>query len=568
MNELNLRRIKLLTSKYSINTPHETTLDLLEEILMCSRRNISNIMRKLTEINWVTWSPSVGRSKTSSLSLNVSLRDALMQTMQEELSANRTHLIVKLLERYQQTALEALSLATEANNHSGSPYESLFITDYPKINTLNPLTAFRHSELQIIRSIYDTLLAKNANSSLQPRLAHDWAFDGKVLQLWIRRDINTHTGQRLSTLDVIASLDNTRQVKGPVQYLFSQIKQMTLGCNNSILIELNQPNPLFPYALTVPCSGIALPEEKKFSSGYRVNVGTGPFKVNDWAKNKIVLEKHGSYFGQTAILNRLTLDHKQSQPSDRKPQASTTHGNQQINSFSYICGQHRIKSQITHDSLKVLLQYLSDSRSSFTLGTPVNGMSLTENQSKFNSVEPPRLNGQVVIAEPKWTMDYLLQLSRWVKQQIQLTGVEVQSIELKDVSNPRSVKDHADLLLIEEVIEQPKSYGYYEWLITSSCPRFLYNDDQFKSYLHNISNAAESNSPDKKMLEIEQKLTEKHLYTPLFLGINFQNSNTDLNGVYFNSRGYNSFEKLWVQESKEIITSHTRLFQTTPHYFL
>jgi len=503
-------------------------------------------MRNLSDQGWVEWKPSVGRSKTSSIQLNISLRDALTQTMQEELLAGRSRLIAKLLEQYQQTALEALALANEANANHNAIHEQFQITGYPRVDILDPIKSFRHAELQIVRSTFDTLLNKNSHGSLIPGIAHDWTFDHNTLQLWIRRDVKTHTGKQLTIADIIASLERTRNQQGPLRYLYNQIENVCEAENHSIRVELTRPNSLFLFALTSPCAGITLEEAQHFSGSRKVQVGTGPFKVSNWSKEEIVLKKHHSYFGQTAVLNRLTLTHAQPGLASCIQKASSKHSSLPKQSFSYLCAQYRDGNQVSQTELKTLLDYISLSRVSFTAGIPVRGATLEPMELK-NDLPPPRLKGRVVIAQPKWNVDYLLELSEWIKQHIRYTGLEVETIELEDVANPASIKEHADLLLMAEIVEQPKCYGLYEWLLTSTCPRFLYTEKQFSRYLDNISQATEHLEPCDRLTEIEQTIVKEKLYTPLFLGTSFQLKNSELSGTHVDSLGYNAFHKLWVK---------------------
>ena len=57
---------------------------------------------------------------------------------------------------------------------------SLIISQYPWVNELNPSVTYRFSELQVIRSIYDTLFTIDSNGQLSPHLACDYQTDGEI----------------------------------------------------------------------------------------------------------------------------------------------------------------------------------------------------------------------------------------------------------------------------------------------------------------------------------------------------------------------------------------------------
>ncbi|MGI2897402.1 ABC transporter substrate-binding protein, partial [Vibrio alginolyticus] len=91
-----------------------------------------------------------------------------------------------------------------------------------------------------------------------------------------------------------------------------------------------------------------------------------------------------------------------------------------------------------------------------------------------------------VITHPKWTIDYLSKANQWIVDLIRQTGLHVEFVELTDASNPQLVKEQADLLFVEDVIEPPLTYGIYEWLLTGTGIRFSLHSDEFEQHINHV----------------------------------------------------------------------------------
>ncbi|MFA0070945.1 ABC transporter substrate-binding protein, partial [Vibrio breoganii] len=77
-------------------------------------------------------------------------------------------------------------------------------------------------------------------------------------------------------------------------------------------------------------------------------------------------------------------------------------------------------------------------------------------------------------------------MADWLQQTIAKTGVAIEVVELPNISDPSSMSESADLLFIEEIIEQPKDYGLYDWLLASSGLRFIYDSSEMREHCERV----------------------------------------------------------------------------------
>ncbi|KDM93456.1 hypothetical protein EA58_00905 [Photobacterium galatheae] len=554
MSEANLRRLNQLLSKYQCHTVYSVVVEELEAVLSTSRRNTSTIMSKLCEAGWIDWFPSVGRSKASTLRVKVSLQEAICSVLQPEIASGHFGSVSKLLSLYGCTAVRALSLVTEKQNDWNEANNQLLITRYPWVDTIDPAKTYRIAELQVIKSVYDTLLIQDQQGRLLPGIAHAWETCENDVTLWIRTDIRRHDDKFLTVEDVIASLERLVTETGPVSYLFSQIVSVTRLSAKSLRIRLRAKNPLFLHALAIHHAAIVTQDVRYYANGRPAFVGTGPFCLEAWDDDKLVLNIHPSYFRQSALLDRITLSHQGGELIEYLGQQNQDDGVQEtytLQSFSYLTARFRKDAAILPEDLERLMDYIAAKRHTFDGGNVVSGLSFSEPSfSAPSDAERPvdlRLKGKLVLTEPRWTIPHLAKLAHWLHSAIRETGLELEVIELEDISDPSLMKDKADVLFLEEVMELPHEYGVYEWMLASSGLRFLYAEpESWRQHQRLVDEAVSRQSPADAFVNIEQDLLASRQYLPLFFGKEEILNVCQVRGIQVTKTGYSDFHKLWI----------------------
>ncbi len=551
MNDTHLRRLNQLLQHYPTGVVHSVSVDKLEEVLASSRRNTSLILKHLVEIGWVKWKPAVGRSKASQLVVLVSFSGALLEVISQELSKGRFTLITRLLEIYGDETVLALASATLKQNQWNESNNHLLITRYPAVDTLDPLKTLRLAELQVIKSVYDTLLKQDAMGNLIPALAHFWKQEERWLTLWLRPDVVAHNGQKLVAEDVVWSLQRLKNTAGPVQYLFECMVAVNVESDHRIVIELNAPNAFFPYVLAMSNSAILCRPERNCVN-LRKYVGTGPFSVGSWDDEKLTLIRHQHYYSSKALIEQITLSHIDEQVvramSFNQKNGATE--SSVISALSYLTFNPRPKRGVDADTMAQLYTYLAREKRQFDADNCVANVACdtTDGTEQSNALTcvVPALKGNIVLAEPVWTIPYLQAVADWLHDAICRTGLELEVIELQAISEPNTVAHLADIMLIEEVVEQPKPYGLYEWLLVSTGLRFTFTEQEILKHKQALAQAVSDPEPYYRLQQLEKQLYDQRRCLPLFVGREEVTCTQQVQGIQVNSTGYSDFYKLWI----------------------
>ena len=181
---------------------------------------------------------------------------------------------------------------------------------------LDPTRTAQNADIWISLNIYDTLLQPTADGTgVQPGLASAWSVsaDGKVVTLTLRPDLKFADGSPVGVSDVKWSLDRARAKPegGEFAFLLSSIASVETSGNDTVLVNLTQPDPVILQALSTFNAGI-MPEkllmaapgatlEDKTKAFADHPVGSGPFTLESWKRNtEMVLVRNPYYWRKAA----------------------------------------------------------------------------------------------------------------------------------------------------------------------------------------------------------------------------------------------------------------------------
>ncbi|ELA7568019.1 ABC transporter substrate-binding protein [Vibrio sp. 7-5(1-a)] len=554
MNDVNLRYLDLLLKHFEPHQYHLVTLSELEAVICTSRRNVSIVMKKLATYDWVDWQPAIGRSNASRLSINISLQQAMTEFLVEELGRGRMNSITKLIDWFGQTAVRALTIASEKVNRLNESNNAILISSYPWVSKIDPANTYRHTELHVAKSVYDVLLTQNSNGGIEPSLAHEWKMEGKVMTLWLRPGIYRHDGEPLNIQDVVWSIERLREIKGPVHELWQCIDSVVAETSNCLKIILKHPNKLFPYMLATPHASILCRDVVPFGSSYSYHIGTGPFKISGWNQESMTLEAHKEYFSARALLDQITLSHGDVKTLNMLSfnQSSDHVEVEKISAFSYLTYRERAESQLTKETWYQLADYIHVQKRIYDAPSAVDSIQLETHEQDLSitdGVVIPKLKGKVVLAEPVWTIPSLIRHSEWLHSVIRATGLELEIVVIDDISFPEVVSHQADLLFIEEVMEAPFEYGIFEWLSIATGLRFSFDQSQMLRHREKVRRAMADDHSLQSLLNLEKALRDQYLYLPLFVGYEEVTKTQQVRGVQVKNTGYSDLHRLWIAHS-------------------
>ncbi|MDP6191176.1 MAG: SgrR family transcriptional regulator, partial [Gammaproteobacteria bacterium] len=272
-----------LSKYYAEEKDIQTSIEQLAQVLCCTRRNVNNVLNKMSQQGWLSWQPARGRGKLSRLILHTEAKQPILQMAKNKADQGLLEEAFALLDE----AGDRTSLFNYLKTQLGFQNEvygnqSLRIPYHRPLPILDPGQATRIAETHMVNQVMDTLVIFDRGSQqIRPSLAHSWRSnkDGTHWQFFLRPGIKFHHGRQLLAEDVAATLQHLKTTASPFQSLYLHIQDIQCPEPLSLNIQLNRRDYLLLHLLANHSSVIKpmeLINDKDFT---RKPVGTGPFMI-------------------------------------------------------------------------------------------------------------------------------------------------------------------------------------------------------------------------------------------------------------------------------------------------
>ncbi|HWI11286.1 MAG TPA: ABC transporter substrate-binding protein [Burkholderiaceae bacterium] len=178
---------------------------------------------------------------------------------------------------------------------------------------LDPTSAAAAAIGEVVHyNILEGLTKINMDGSVAPLLAESWTIDpdGKSYTFKLRRGVTFHDGALFDASDVKFSFERAKapaSTNKAKKAVFDNISRIDTPDPFTVIVVLNQPDGNFLFRMGENTAVILDP--KSAATTATRPVGTGPFKLDTWAKGaSITLSRNDAYRNPAAIkLKKVTL---------------------------------------------------------------------------------------------------------------------------------------------------------------------------------------------------------------------------------------------------------------------
>ncbi len=159
-------------------------------------------------------------------------------------------------------------------------------------------------------NVFEGLTVIDGQGKLAPRLATQWqvADDKLSYRFTLRPGVRFHDGKRFDAEVAASSLRRiiAADSRNPQKPWFQKIAAVQPEGRDTLVIKLQQPDALLPFALALPAAVIVHPDSAQANAS--APVGTGPFRFVEWRKgHSVLLERSGAHWGKQPALRSATF---------------------------------------------------------------------------------------------------------------------------------------------------------------------------------------------------------------------------------------------------------------------
>lgn len=198
---------------------------------------------------------------------------------------------------------------------AANPSTRVIVAQGADATTLDPHMHRETTTSNVLSHIYDTLIMRGSDMSLQPLLAESWTYiNDTTLEIHLKKGIRFHNGEELTAETVKYNFDRvTGKLPGArltkVSYRYVNVKDSEVVDKYALRVHLFHPDSLFLGQLSeLPI----VPKEYTEKHGFEIldtrPVGTGPYKLKKWEhESQIVLTRNPDYFRGSAAIEEVVF---------------------------------------------------------------------------------------------------------------------------------------------------------------------------------------------------------------------------------------------------------------------
>lgn len=311
-----------LRTACSVHRDGEAFAISMEEIagtLFCTPRNAKLIVKKWVELGWVRFVSGRGRGHTSELAFLMDSAALVLSEAQELakdgdvqgafdwLKANEP--LASVRPQFLEWLITYFGYKTD-QVQGNRVIETLRLPIYREIVSLDPAGAFYSFDTHLIHQLFSRLVEYNAvTKEFSKGVAYHWESNDDATEwtFYLYKGVMFHDGQELTAEDVRASLMRLRIDPSMHSWLTDHIRRIEASSRYTVRIALSKPNRYFLWYMSHSAASIVPSGYPPESASDQLPVGSGPYRMVERRKGKVVLEMFPSYFGLPGIIDRIEI---------------------------------------------------------------------------------------------------------------------------------------------------------------------------------------------------------------------------------------------------------------------
>jgi len=149
--------------------------------------------------------------------------------------------------------------------------------------SFDPATAQEGNAFPYYQAVYDALIKRAPDGSLEPFLATEWTYNDDLteLTLTLRDDVTFTDGTAFDADAAVANIEHFRTAGGPQTNQASAIESVSAPDKTTLVISLTEPDPALEYSLASSLGLMGSPDALGSEDIASTPVGSGPYTLDN-----------------------------------------------------------------------------------------------------------------------------------------------------------------------------------------------------------------------------------------------------------------------------------------------
>lgn len=185
-------------------------------------------------------------------------------------------------------AAGAAACTSKASTSTSGGAKSLTLGALTDVRSFDPAKEENGHQVQYLEAVYDTLLHRKPDGTLEPGLATAWTFspDRLTLTLDLRKDAKFADGTAVDAKAVVASFERFAKANGPRAAAMAVVSKYTATTDSQVTLTLSQPDPGLLTELTLTAGMVVNPKDADSDKLTTAGSGSGPYVLDTAATTK------------------------------------------------------------------------------------------------------------------------------------------------------------------------------------------------------------------------------------------------------------------------------------------
>lgn len=305
MSDLTLLRYYSRLSNLGTGEEIKTSLPNVAETLFTSPRHARNLLNDMQKLDWLEWTPKVGRNQRSSLVLKYPLNELKAQLAAIRVREGKYEKALSILDDDKAAFGQLLQSTSGASMREGRLHIQL--TYKRPLERLVPHLLQRSSERYLMRQVYCCLVGSNSQGQLEPQLAHHWECDqhARTWTFYLRPGLCFHNGTAIDGNCIVSLFGKLKSLPN-YQSELAHLLDVQAPQNNKVVFQLSKADQGFGGLISGVKYGIQ-PASQVNQVGQTLVVGSGPFVVTEHSNAKLCLNAFDRYYACRALTDQVTI---------------------------------------------------------------------------------------------------------------------------------------------------------------------------------------------------------------------------------------------------------------------